>query len=151
MTDYYADTSALIKRHVEETGSAWLASLAVDNMLITNRLTQVEVYSALNRRVRENRLSTTDYQSIVADFEALCVTEYQLVEIAWPIISRARQLLEQHPLRAYDAVHLATALVTNETLIAAALSPLVFLCADERLLSVAAAEGLTTANPNEHP
>ena len=43
-----------------------------------------------------------------------------------------------------------SALVTNETLIATDLSPLVFLCADDRLLAAAATEGLTTANPNDH-
>lgn len=28
MTDYYADASALVKRHVQETGTAWVQTLA---------------------------------------------------------------------------------------------------------------------------
>jgi hypothetical protein len=84
-----------------------LASLTADNLLITSRLSQVEVYSALNRRVREGHLSMADYQSIVSDFESLCASEYQLVELNAGLVVRARRLLEQHPLRAYDAVHAA--------------------------------------------
>ena len=148
MTDYYADTSALIKRHVAETGSEQVVLLAANHLLITSRLSQIEVYSALNRRVREGRLSTVDYKSIVVDFDSLCDTEYQLVEINSGIVNRTRQLLEQHPLRAYDAVQLATALLTNEALLDNGIPPLTSLRADDRLLAAASAEGLSTANPN---
>jgi predicted nucleic acid-binding protein len=148
VTDYYADTSALIKRHVAEVGSEQVAFLAANHLFITSSLSQVEVYSALNRRVREGRLSAADYESIVADFEALCQTEYQLVEISAGIVNRTRQLLEQHPLRAYDAVQLATALLTNEALLVNGMPPLAFLCADDRLLTAASTAGLSTANPN---
>jgi predicted nucleic acid-binding protein len=148
MTNYYADTSALIKRHVAETGSEQVALLAANHLLFTSRLSQIEVYSALNRRVREGRLSAIDYKSIVVDFDSLCDTEYQLVEINRGIVNRTRQLLEQHPLRAYDAVQLATALLTNEALLDSGIPPLTFLCADDRLLAAASGEGLSTANPN---
>ena len=60
-------------------------------------------------------------------------------------------MLERHPLRAYDAIHLATALMVNRRLLAAGVLGLVFLCADDRLLQAAVAEGLAVDNPNEHP
>ncbi len=67
------------------------------------------------------------------------------------IAGRAKDLLERYSLRAYDAVQLASALEGNAMLIAGGLSPLVFVCADHRLLAVAAAEGLSTDNPNNYP
>ena len=48
-------------------------------------------------------------------------------------------------------IHLATALIAHHSLQSRDLPGLTFLCADERLLAVAAAEGLAVDNPNEHP
>jgi predicted nucleic acid-binding protein len=153
MTDYYADSSVLVKRHVHEAGAQWFRALAepiTGNVIITARISMVEVYSALNRRQREANLSTADYAEIAADF-TLCATEYQLVESTMLLVERAKLLLERYPLRAYDAVQLASALMTRDVLHAAGLPPLTFLAADGRLLDVAQAEGLMTENPNEHP
>jgi hypothetical protein len=49
MADYYADSSALVKRHIPEIGSAWLQALAdldAGHTSITARVSMVEVYSA---------------------------------------------------------------------------------------------------------
>ena len=153
MADYYADSSALVKRHVFESGSGWFQILTdpgTGHAIITARLSMAEVYSALNRRRREATLPTADYARIVTDFDALCVTQYTLVELTAPIVERARRLVEQHPLRAYDAVHLASALAVNESLMTAGLLALTFVSADQRLLQAAQLEGLATDNPNTH-
>jgi predicted nucleic acid-binding protein len=60
-------------------------------------------------------------------------------------------LLERHPLRAYDAIQLASALIANDALLTAGFAPLIVLAADDRLLDAAQAEGLMTDNPNAHP
>ena len=154
MADYYADSSALVKRHIPEIGSTWLQALAdrvAGTTIITARESMVEVYSALNRRIREATLDTVDYTHLVTDFNALCVTQYTLVELTAPIVERARLLLEHYPLRAYDAVHLATALIVNDALAAAGLPALTLLSADNRLLNAAQTERLVTDNPNAHP
>ena len=106
------------------------------------------------RTARQRALSlpnTVDYARLVTDFNALCVTQYTLVELTAPIVERARLLLEHHPLRAYDAVHLAAALIVNEALVAAGLPALTLLSADNRLLNAAQTERLATDNPNAHP
>ena len=112
MTDYSADSSALLKRHVHEVGSIWFQALAdplAGNTIITARISLAEVYSALNRRRREADFTATDYAAIVADFSALCDAEYDLIELLPGIIDQARLLLERYVLRAYDAVQLASA------------------------------------------
>jgi predicted nucleic acid-binding protein len=153
MVDYYADSSALIKRHVYEAGTAWFRALVdptAGNVIITARISMVEVYSALNRRQRAAGLNAADYAHIATDFATICATEYQFVELTAPVVERAKLLLERHPLRAYDAVQLASALLTHDTLQAIGLPPLVLLAADDRLLAAAQAEGLATDNPNAH-
>lgn len=154
MTDYYADSSVLVKRHVNEIGSGWfraLADPATGNVIITSRVSIIEVYSAFNRRLREASLSPVDYAQLAADFASIYETEYQIVELTLEVANRARVLLEQHALRAYDAIQLASALITSEALQSAGLSALIFLAADDHLLKAARAEGLTIDNPNDHP
>jgi len=53
-------------------------------------------------------------------------------------------------LRAYDAVHLATALNIDRRLARAGEPALTFLSADNRLNDAAAAEGSMVDNPNDH-
>jgi predicted nucleic acid-binding protein len=73
-----------------------------------------------------------------------------VVAVTAPIIQRAEDLLDIHPLRAYDAIQLASALAARTRLTEAALAPLVFVSADVQLLAAATAEGLTVDNPNTH-
>lgn len=154
MAEFYADSSVLVKRHVTEAGTRWfrgIADPASSNLILTARVSVVEVYSALNRRVREGTLDPTTYATLAADFDSVCAAEYRLIELGPLVAVRACHLLEQHPPRAYDAVQLASALSTNDQLLAAGLQALTFLSADARLPGAAQAEGLAVDDPNAHP
>ncbi len=154
MTTYYLDTSALCKRYVRETGAMWVRALvapASGHTLLTARITMVEIYSALARRRQEGSVSAADCDVAAQAFTAHSAAEYDFVELDLGVVTLARDLLGQHPLRAYDAVQLASALVANQALRSAHLTPLVFLSADDRLNAAADAEGLATDNPNDHP
>ena len=153
MTAYYLDTSALIKRYVTETGSAWLRNLFqsdADHFFATSRLTMPETYSALARRRREGTVSVTDYNVNIRAFSNDSATTYRFIELTLDVVELSRQLLEQHPLRANDAVQLASALMANRSLTVAGLTALVFMSADDRLNEAATAEGLVVENPNNH-
>ena len=154
MTTYCLDTSALCKRYVQETGTAWVRALvapAAGHTLLTARITMVEIYSALARRRREGSVPSADCNIAAQAFTAHSATEYEFVELDLGVVALARDLLERHPLRAYDVVQLASALVANQALRSAHLAPLVFLSADDRLNAAATAEGLNTDDPNAHP
>jgi uncharacterized protein len=152
---YYADSSALVKRHTRERGSAWIKNLtdpAAQHVFITARIGMVEVLGALNRKIREGTLTAAAYPPIAVDVEAVFRTEYQLIEITVAVVNLACILVERHPLKGYDAVHLAAALLTNATLTAARGSAsLTFLSADQKLLTAARTEGLLTDNPDNYP
>ena len=52
MADYFFDTSALVKRHVAEVGTAWVKSLVrakAGHTLYIARITAVEITSAITR------------------------------------------------------------------------------------------------------
>lgn len=154
MTTTYWDSSALIKRYIQETGSDWVRTLMspnTDHVWLTARITMVEFHSALARRRREGTVPTADCDVACQAFDAHSVTEYDFVELHLEVVQLAQHLLNHHPLRAYDAVQLASALFANRVLVTQHLPALTFVSADERLTLVAEAEGLATDNPNLHP
>ena len=78
-------------------------------------------------------------------------SKYDVIRLSDQIIELACSILERHPLRAFDAVHLATALTVNEQLIKVNEPILTFLTTDHRLLAAATAEGLSTFDPTTAP
>ena len=151
---YFADSSALVKRHASEIGSKWFSQIAdtqTGNTIIISRLSITEVFSAFNRRCRELSLSQIDYQKVARDFEDFYRTEYQIIEITEEITEKSRELLEKYSLRASDSIQLASALLTNENLKHAKFLELSFLASDQKLLDAANGENLQNDNPQNHP
>lgn len=104
----------------------------------------------LARRKREASITPQDHTDALSAFVEDCLTQYRFIEIDLPIVDLAGELLERHPLRAYDAVQLASALRISRVLEAADLMIPTFLSADDRLLTAPQAEGLPTDNPNRY-
>ena len=116
---YYADSSALVKRHIPEIGSAWIEKefdSASRNTVITAKLTVIEVLSALNRRQRESSISAAEYAKFSSDFLDLAQDDYRIFELTDAVLLESQRLLETHPLRAGDAIQLASALLANAQL-----------------------------------
>jgi len=151
---YFLDSSALVKRYVTEIGSTWIRALTAPdarNPLIIARITWVEVLSALARRQREGSLTSDDVAQAIQAFRYDMNTQYRVSELDPSLAEAAGELVTQHPLRAYDAVQLASALRVQSDLVRTETPALTFLTADDRLVAVAQAEGLLTDNPNHHP
>jgi uncharacterized protein len=150
---FYADSSVLVKRHVSEIGSVWVQNLVLlsqNNSIITAKLSIVEVFSAFNRRKREATISQIDYNDFAIDFALNSNNEYHLLDLTDSIIVESQRLLETHPLRAGDAIQLATAIYARNMLQNSGLSAPIFLASDNKLLDAAIAEGFITDNPNVH-
>jgi hypothetical protein len=152
MVVYYLDTSALLKRYLCEIGSHWLRqTLNVPEItIITAEIAMVETVSAFNRRVREGTVTIVDYNRFIEQFQNDCRDVYDVVVLDAKIISLAWRLLERFPLRSYDSVHLATALITDQKLAKLGEFSLTFLSADSRLNKAAQTEGLTVDDPNQY-
>jgi hypothetical protein len=154
MPFYQFDTSGLVKRYVDKRGSDWVR-LTVDpaqgNVISIADITRAEVASALARRAREGVITLDERDELIRAFHAHCTIEYRLAPTDHFIIDLAIDLIQRHPLRAYDSVQLATVMIVNQSLIARGLPPLVFVSADGNLAAAAQAEGLAVENPNWHP
>jgi uncharacterized protein len=153
MTAYYFDTSGLIKRYVTENGSDWVRQLfqsEQEHLFITCRLTMPEVYSALSRRLREGSVSLVDYRANIQSFHHDSGKRYNFIELTAVVIERSRLLLERYPLRANDAVQLASALIANHSLVNTRLDSLIFVSADKNLLATAKEVDLRYVNPIDY-
>jgi len=151
--DIFLDSSALIKRYLPEQGTRWIRSMlaeGIGNHAIIAQITPVEVISGVSRRKREGYISPNYAHTIRQLLERHVRETYVGVGVTEQILWRAADLLETHALRAYDAVQLASALDSNDRLVAAGLPALVFVSADKHLLDAAASEGLHVEDPNTH-
>ena len=151
---YYFDSSALVKRYVTEVGTEWVRSLvtpAGGNLSLTSCVTTIEVRSALARRRRDGAILQDEHTFALEALRVHSLSQYRLVELDASVASLAGDLLERYPLRAYDAVQLASVLIIARALTGTGLTAPIFLTADDRLLDVARAEGLPADNPNWHP
>lgn len=152
-TTAYFDSSALVKRYLVETGTAWVQNWCADpnRTVAIAEIGLVEIAAAFAGKLRGGFISSKAYQDARTDLTTDAQDEYVLVSIDRLIVTDAIELTARHRLRGYDAIHLACALRLNQALIAHQLPALAFISADADLLAAATAENLATDNPNQHP
>ncbi|PNY81277.1 type II toxin-antitoxin system VapC family toxin [Deinococcus koreensis] len=109
MTLLYLDTSALARLYTLEPGHEKVrAAQAAASGDITHAITYVELHSALAGRKRRRAISGRAYQTAVRDIESDWLT-IRHIATDDQLLQDAARLAQAHPLRAYDAVHLAAA------------------------------------------
>ena len=136
----YFDTSALIKRYVDEEGRRGVLQLLRQHQCVTSQLLSVELRSALRRRVADGSLDARRVPEILKRFAA-DREFWALVEVTSEVLQAAERLVAAHPLRTLDAIHVASAELFADRL---ASSELTFVSADARQTAVAAAIGMAT-------
>ena len=153
MGSLYLDSSAVVKYYIAETGSTWVQQIVDDreNTVTVSQLTAVEVAAAVERRRRAKEISQRHRVRTLARLGIDFRQRYSIAQVSDPIVELAVELTGRHPLRAYDALQLATALLLDRILRGHRLPPLTFVCADKALCSAARAEGMDAENPNGYP
>jgi len=137
----YLDTSTLLKLYVEEQGSWEISRSTQDAAAVaTSRIAYAEARAALARARRSERLSEGEFRRAKEAFEADW-SGMMVVEVSDPLVRAAADLVERHPLRGFDAIHLASALTLRQQLD----EPVTFSAWDAHLLDAARAEGLAVA------
>jgi predicted nucleic acid-binding protein len=134
----YADTSALVKRYLDEPFSADFEALLQQGPMTISHLTIVEVRCALARRRRNHEIETLRESranaELAADIQdgALVLSDINATHFtaAYHLIGR----LADTPLRTLDALHLA---------VAEQISAVAFATADKTQADAAAALGFT--------
>jgi predicted nucleic acid-binding protein len=132
----YFDTSALVKRYVDEPGSLGVRRLLRTRRVTSSVLLRIEVPSALRRRRDEGSLSDRAFARLLRRVEADDAS-WQLVPVSDEIVAAARSRVLEHSLRTLDAIHLASAEALHRERLR-----IPFVTADARQASAARAVGL---------
>ena len=137
----YCDTSALIKRYVEEQGtdamdSLWSASLRI----ATSVVAFAETAATFSRKLREGILTEKEYAVALKTFKA-DFDSFILATVTPSLNEEIERLVREYPLRGFDAIHLSSALMIKT----AGNIPVQFACFDRPLNEAALKEGLTVA------
>ncbi len=154
MSTFFLDTSALIKHYVVEQGHAWMKSLcdrSQGHQLFISQVALIEVVATLCRKAREQSISISRRDALIDLFSRHRRKSYEMVRVTNAIYLAAGNLCRNHKLRAYDAIQMACALAVRADAVSRNMPVPMFVCADSALLAVAAAEGMPTDNPNNHP
>jgi len=137
----FLDSSALAKLYLQEPGRARVeAQLAETDVLILSMLALPEVISALSRLRRAGGISNKQYlakkQRVVAD-----IGDAAVVRLTDSVVKRAVECLEHAPLRASDAIQVASAIEAGVDR---------FVSADRRQCKAARAMGLRVEEVASH-
>lgn len=138
----FADSSALVKLYVAEAHHE--AVREIIEPIVISVLAELEVPAAIWRKHRLGEIGAADAGLLCAEFAAdvagddLPAPRFAVVCAGDEVVIGAIEAVARHPLRAYDAVQLASALVVRR-----ALDGLDgFVAFDVALRSAAAVEGL---------
>ncbi len=117
--------------------------LADAAVIATSRITYVECRAALSRARREGRLQARGESMAVRNLDERWL-QLQIVELDEMLTREAGELTRAHPLRAADAVHLASA----DVIVEESREEVVFACWDRRLWEAAETSGFRLAPTN---
>lgn len=153
MQTFFLDSSALVKRYVRETGTAWVISLlrSPANRIYLAHITLVEVAAAASRRALGGSITPADAARAIRRLRRSFDRKLLKIAIGSSVVQHAVDLAQQYGLRGYDAVQLAAAMQIHRQRINAGSSPITFVSADSELNTAAQSAGLIVEDPNNHP
>ncbi len=146
----YIHSSAIVALYAtEEHRDEVLRAVQEAEVVTSSLLCYPETRAAFARKEREGKFSGAQHDRATADFEA-DLSAYVLEDVTPEIVAHAAELARPHRLKAYDAVHLATALAARGVLEEAYRQTygqepeVMFLTYDDTLREAARRLGLTT-------
>jgi predicted nucleic acid-binding protein len=135
----YLDASAQVKRYVAEEGSPEVNDLlSRADSVLTNLISRAEVAAAIMRASRMGIINREDARKAIAQVRSEW-ENLQRLPVTEATVGRADTLVSDHDLRGYDAVHMASALIWQETIV----EPITMATFDRNLWNVAQTAGLT--------
>jgi uncharacterized protein len=145
---YYLETSALVKLYVYEPGTEHLVRLSASDAghrFAILSLAQVEFSSAIRRQQRGGEISGAEADALIESFLQHLEGRFVVQPFTESLLDVALALIDEHPLRGYDAMQLAGYLMLRS--VSGAEQP-IFVCADKALLTAARNEGCPILDPS---
>ncbi len=136
----FFDTSALIKRYIQEVGSDLVDELmdSTDEIYVS-AITRIESNSAISRLFREKSLIRSEYNQVKFDFDK-DFPFFTVVDFSEELEKSAIELVESRGLKTLDSIQLASCLSINGKI------DYLITC-DTKMETAASEEGLEIINP----
>jgi predicted nucleic acid-binding protein len=136
----YLDTSALLKKYFQETDSdeiidRWREATGI----VTSSVAYAEALASIHRKKREVKFNNGIFEKILHLFRRDW-NSFIRVEVTDELNDWIDKVVSHYPLRGFDAIHLASALIVHERLP----EEFLFACYDNKLLQAAQSAGLKT-------
>jgi len=127
----FADTSALAKRYIEESGSDVVDELlSRADILIVSSITRIELNSAFSRRLKDRTLDEKSYKSALGEFN----NDFEFIEVIkfdLEAESSAIDNIRKHNMKTLDAIQLSSVKMSKADM---------FITADKKLYDIALVE-----------
>ncbi len=158
----YMDSSALVKRYLEERGSAKLNAKITEEArarrrVLTSVLSFAEMHAAMARKLRERPpLQAAQYHWATARFDSDWRNYLTRVDLTTLVLDLIPDLVKRHFLKGSDAVHLASALWVRESsefdkVKGISSETMIFATSDKQLARAAEYEQLEVFDPEHAP
>ena len=136
----YLDTSALLKKYFRETGSDEVIARWKDATgIVTSSVAYAEALASIHRKKSEVKFNNDIFEKIIhlfrRDWNSLI-----RVEVTDELNDWIDKMVSHYPLRGFDAIHLASALIVHDRLP----EKFLFVCYDNKLLPAVQTTGLRT-------
>jgi predicted nucleic acid-binding protein len=104
----YLDTSSLVKLYVDEPGSDEVRGLvSAADVVATSVVAYAEARASFARQRRAKGLTPSAFAEVKRTFDQDWST-YLAIDLTSDVLQRAAALAEQHQLRGFDSIHLAS-------------------------------------------
>ena len=136
----YLDTSALVKRYFKEPFSeAVITRWQEAEEIVTSSVAYAEALAAFYRKKRATGFDDVLMENIVADLQADW-SGFIRIQVTDELNQYVDKAIKAYPLRGFDAIHLASAMIMHEKFPVEFL----FVCFDQKLTQAAQTEGFQT-------
>jgi predicted nucleic acid-binding protein len=140
---YYLDASALVKEFVYERGSEKVVNIINSGYPIySSVVVYPETLFALRRKKHEEEITEDEFNQKVTKIEDRWQS-LNIVKLNQNILSLLRDRVIRYPLRALDAIHLASAIWIRRNIDA----DCKFVCSDDELIKYSRDANLEIINP----
>jgi predicted nucleic acid-binding protein len=136
----YLDTSTYLKLYVKEKGSEEARNLVKKNRILSSAILLTESFSALSRKTQRGEIDKVDFDTLVTRIKK--DSEYiEIIKLTDEVLTMAEEVALRSTARALDTIHVASALIFQET----TKIKLTFVTSDRRQKEFAIHQGLMTS------
>ena len=143
---YFLDTSAIIKRYHEESGTEFINSIfdSTDkSILVISSFTTIETVATLKKFKNKKIISTEDFFYSASKFNSECESQkIMVIDIEKFHITYAYSLILKHNIAAPDAIILASVISLKRDFPT-------FVCSDKSLIEIAKVNNIKVINPED--